>query len=70
MRTDEGIEAIGLEDVATGHHCLLLFPFAGQLSAPDLDVGLVFDCTRNESRLGRNGDDRGSESTQDWRLRR
>lgn len=43
MSTDEGIEAIGLEDVATGHHCLPLFPFTGQLSAPDLEAGLVFD---------------------------
>jgi hypothetical protein len=70
MRTDGGIEAIGLDDVTDAHHCLSLLAFMGQLSTVGLDVGLALAWARNESLLGRNGEDRGSVSTHGCRLMR
>ena len=70
MRVDGDREANGLEDAIWGSPLLEPTASAVRVLIAALEADLVLRWTRNESSRGRNGDTRGSVSTQPCRFPR
>lgn len=70
MRVDGDREATGLEDAIWGSSSLEPMASTVKVSTAALEADFVLRWTRNESTRGRNGDARGSVSTQPCRFPR